>query len=191
MVTRFYWFYLWYFLIHPFLRSHGSCLISSPFPCVPVVYWPKWSIQKKHSSTFSAFCKSSTAHQISYHSIPDPLTLKSNISISFQYNFCFLTPSSMCYCPAHFQIITYAQTYPATCWTNCILTSSLDVSFNHWPQLFHGGPATLIADAHYFNSLFTLSGSEGEVDIFLQLNFYFQTTTLPPCIRQSDEKKTK
>lgn len=39
----------------------------------------------KHSSTFSAFYKSSKAQQSSYHRVPDPL--RSNTSISSQYNF--------------------------------------------------------------------------------------------------------
>jgi len=85
VVTRFYWFHLWYFFTHSFLHSHGSCLISSPFTCVPIVFWPRWSTQKKHSNTVSVFCKSSPAHQISYHSRSE--LLRSNASIYLQCNF--------------------------------------------------------------------------------------------------------
>ena len=72
-------------LLTLFFHSHGSCLISSPVTCVPTVFWPRWSTQKKHSNTVSVFCKSSPAHQISYHSRSE--LLRSNASISLQCNF--------------------------------------------------------------------------------------------------------
>lgn len=85
MVTSFYWFYLWYFSTHSLLHSPCSCLIWGCFPSDPVVYcWPVICIEITFQH-FSAFCKSSKTHQISYHNMPDPT--RSNASIPFQYTF--------------------------------------------------------------------------------------------------------
>lgn len=71
------------------------------------------------------------------------------------------------------QIIIYPQAILATCQNHTIsLYFHLIVSFNSWPQLFHGDPDTLTAAAHGF-SLLPHVKFRGEADIFYPPQFLF------------------
>ena len=100
---------------------------------------------------------------------------------------CFLSPSASC-CPApRRSSLTHKQLQLAA-GRAVSLYFHLTVSSNCWPQLFHGDPDTWTAAAHD-SSVSPPSSPEGEADIFIPLNFYFQAITLPPCVRQTERWK--